>query len=238
MTGPVAPAGGWRVATVSALDHPGPTAVRIRLEVPDRIDHWPGQHYVIRLTAADGYVAQRSYSIASSPTEPGLELFVARLPDGEVSTFLADELRVGDRLEVRGPIGGWFVWTGDRPAVLVGGGSGVVPFVAMHRWAAASSGVVAPPATVVAARSPEELPYRDELLAAGAQPVYSRADGPGHRRAGRLGGADLVPVLPPDGDADYFVCGSTGFAESVTGLLLGLGVAAPRIRVERFGPSG
>ena len=231
-----APTGSWRTATVSAVDHPLAHAVRIELDVPDRIDHWPGQHYVLRLTAMDGYVAQRSYSISSSPGEPGLELFVERLPNGEVSTFLADDLMVGDELEIRGPIGGWFVWTGESPAVLIGGGSGVVPFVSMNRFAAHSP-AASRLTTLVTARTADDLPYLAEFESYGAQIAFSRSDGPGRRKAGRLTESDLVPVLPADGDAGFFICGSAGFAEHVTGLLLGLGVAAPRIRVERFGPT-
>ena len=116
--------------------HPSPRAVVLRLDVADRVEHLPGQHYVIRLTAEDGYTAQRSYSIASAPADPLVELFVERLDDGEVSGFLADVVQAGDQLEVRGPIGGWFVWRGASPAVGVGGGSGVVPLVAMLRHAA------------------------------------------------------------------------------------------------------
>ena len=116
MTEPgAAPTGAWRRATVRSVEHPSPRAVVLRLEVPDRIDHLPGQHYVIRLTADDGYVAQRSYSLASPPSDPLLEFYIERLDDGEVSTFLADVVEVGDELDVRGPIGGWFVWT-RRPA--------------------------------------------------------------------------------------------------------------------------
>jgi ferredoxin-NADP reductase len=134
-TRPSAPAGGWRTATVVTVRHPTPRAVELRLDVPDRIDHLPGQHYVVRLTAEDGYRAQRSYSLASPPGDPQVELFVERLDDGEVSPFLADMVAPGDMLQVRGPIGGWFVWDGESPALLVGGGAGVVPFLAMLRHA-------------------------------------------------------------------------------------------------------
>src|SRR5881398_833817 len=130
-----APSGGWRTATVAAVRHPIPRSVELRLDVADRVDHLPGQHYVIRLTAPDGYRAQRSYSIASGPGDPQVEFFVERLDDGEVSTYLADVVTPGDELEVRGPIGGWFVWDGETPALLVAGGFGVVPFIAMLRHA-------------------------------------------------------------------------------------------------------
>ena len=117
---PDAPTGGWRTATVSGVRRPIQRSVQLRLDVHDRIDHLPGQHYVVRLTAEDGYTAQRSYSVASAPGDPLVELFVERLDDGEVSTYLADVVEPGDELEVRGPIGGWFVWDGETPALLVG----------------------------------------------------------------------------------------------------------------------
>src|ERR1700712_2397914 len=130
-----APSGAWRTATVREVSHPNRIGVRLLLDVPDRIDHLPGQHYVVRLRADDGYVAQRSYSLASPPSDPLVELYVARLEEGEVSSFLADVVQPGDELEVRGPIGGWFVWDGTTPALGVAGGSGVVPLVAMLRHA-------------------------------------------------------------------------------------------------------
>ena len=116
---PNAPSGGWRTATVSGVRRPIQRSVELRLDVADRIDHLPGQHYVIRLTADDGYVAQRSYSVATPPSDPLLEFYIERLDDGEVSTFLADVVEPGDELDVRGPIGGWFVWDGETPALLV-----------------------------------------------------------------------------------------------------------------------
>ena len=207
----------------------------VRLDVPDRVDHVPGQHYVVRLTADDGYVAQRSYSIASGPSEPFVELGVDVLPDGEVSGFLAEGVVAGDQLEVRGPIGGYFVWDGSRPALGIGGGSGVVPFVSMTRFAHGSPEVSDRLSVVAAARTPDDLLYADELAAAGATLTYSRTERPG-RAAGRLSAADLAPHLVPD--QQVFVCGSAVFAETVSGLLLGLGVAARDVKVERFGPTG
>src|SRR4051794_34872714 len=128
-----APSGSWCTGVVREVRHPDPRAVQLRIEVPGRTDHLPGQHYVFRLTAEDGYSASRSYSVASSPADPLLEFFVERLDDGEVSGYLADVVEPGDELELRGPIGGWFVWEGDVPAVGVAGGTGVVPLVAMLR---------------------------------------------------------------------------------------------------------
>ncbi|SDP39823.1 Ferredoxin-NADP reductase [Nakamurella panacisegetis] len=235
-TGPAAPVGGWRTAVVREVEHPQPNAVRLVLDVPDRIAHLPGQHYIVRLRAEDGYTAQRSYSIASSPAQPGIELFVERLEDGEVSGFLADVVQVGDELEVRGPIGGWFVWRGDAPGLLVGGGTGVVPLVSMVRHA---RDVGRPDLLKVAvsARSLAELPYADELIAAGATVALSRTSDPSvMRAAGRLGPADLQPLVT--GGPTAFVCGSTGFAEATSRLLIGAGVPSSAIRVERFGPTG
>jgi len=214
--------------------HPSPRAVVLRLEVPDRVAHLPGQHYVVRLTAADGYVAQRSYSIASAPADPWVELYVERLEDGEVSGFLADTVVVGDELEVQGPIGGWFVWRGDTPAVGVAGGSGVVPLVAMLRHAVAV-GPASLLRLVVSARTVAELPYAEELVAAGAVVVATRATGPGGRAAGRLTAAEVAGALLPG--ATCFVCGSAGFADAASDLLMASGVPARDIRVERFGPS-
>ena len=128
-----APAGGWRTATVAGVRRPIRARSSCASTSPTACDHVPGQHYVVRLTAEDGYTAQRSYSIASAPGDPLVELFIERLDDGEVSTFLADVVEPGDELEVRGPIGGWFVWDGETPALLLAGGYGVVPFIAMLR---------------------------------------------------------------------------------------------------------
>ena len=233
---PTAPVGAWRTAVVREVSHPNPNAVRLGLDVPDRIDHLPGQHYVVRLRAEDGYTAQRSYSIASSPAEPGIELFVERLEDGEVSGFLSDVVAVGDELEIRGPIGGWFVWRGESPALLVGGGSGVVPLVSMIRHAR-DAGRLDLLKIAVSARSLGDLPYADELIGAGATVALSRVPDPRvARTAGRLAAADLTPLVV-DG-ATAFVCGSTGFAEATSRLLIGTGVPSDSIRVERFGPTG
>jgi ferredoxin-NADP reductase len=228
-----APTGAWRTATVTAVSHPSPRAVALRLDVPDRIDHLPGQHYVIRLTADDGYVAQRSYSIASPPSGPQLEFYIERLDDGEVSTFLADVVDVGDRLEVRGPIGGWFVWDATTPAFGLAGGSGAVPLVSMLRHA---TDVGRPDLLqlAVSARTWADLPYGDELVAGGALIALSREDYAA-RPANRLRGEELGPLVPAEGTC--FICGSAAFAEAASELLMGAGVAAERIRIERFGPT-
>jgi ferredoxin-NADP reductase len=219
---------------VAGVRRPLARSVQLRLDVADRIDHLPGQHYVVRLTAEDGYTAQRSYSAASAPGEPLVELFVERLDDGEVSTYLADVVEPGDVLDVRGPIGGWFVWAGDGPALLVGGGSGVVPLVAMVRHARALDRLELL-RIAVSGRTLAELPYADELLAAGALVATTR-ETHGIRPPARLTDTDLLPLWEP-GQVAY-VCGSAGFAESASQLLVGMGMAPAAIRVERFGPSG
>ena len=219
---------------MAGLRRPLRGAVQLRLDVEDRIDHLPGQHYVVRLTAEDGYVAQRSYSVASAPSDPLLELFVERLDDGEVSTYLADVVEPGDVLEVRGPIGGLFVWDGVTPALLVGGGSGVVPLVAMVRHAR-GTGRLDLLREAAAARTLAALPYADELVDAGAVVVLSR-EARGIRAAARLTSADLVPLWEPGQTA--FVCGSSSFAEAASQFLVELGMPPSAVRVERFGPSG
>ena len=229
-----APAGGWRTATVVEVARPLAGSVQLRLDVADRIDHLPGQHYVVRLTAEDGYTAQRSYSVASAPGDPLVELFVERLDDGEVSVHLADVVAPGDVLDVRGPIGGWFVWEGEGPALLVGGGSGVVPLVAMVRHAR-DLGRPDLLRVAVSGRTLAALPYADDLQAAGALVVTTR-EAHGIRPAARLTAMDLVPLWEPGQSS--FVCGSAPFAEAASQLLVGMGVPPATIRVERFGPSG
>jgi ferredoxin-NADP reductase len=225
---------GWRPATVVEVDRSVPRSVRLRVDVADRAPHLPGQYYVVRLTAEDGYRAQRSYSIASSPRDPLVELFVERLDDGEVSTHLADVVEPGDEFEVRGPIGGSFVWNCGGPALLLGGGTGVVPLVAMLRTAR-DLGRPDLLRIAVSSRTLAELPYAAELTAAGALVVLTR-EAHGIRPAARLTAAELVPLWEPGQIA--YVCGSAAFAEAASRLLIGVGFPAADIRVERFGPSG
>lgn len=231
---PPAPIGGWRTATVTSVTRPFPRAVMLRLDVADRVRHLPGQHYVIRLTAADGYTAQRSYSVASVPDDPAIELCIERLDDGEVSGYLADVVEPGDVLEVRGPIGGWFVWDGATPALLLGGGFGVVPFVSMLRTAAVlgRAGLLR---IAVSGRSLAGLPYADEFIGAGALIALTRTSY-GIRPAARLTALDLLPLWEPGLTA--YVCGSASFAQGAGDLLVGMGVPPASIRVEQFGPTG
>jgi ferredoxin-NADP reductase len=229
-----APAGGWCTGTVREVRHPDPRAVLLRIQVAGRTDHLPGQHYVFRLTAEDGYTASRSYSVASAPGDPLLEFYVERLDDGEVSTYLADVVEPGDELELRGPIGGWFVWTGARPAVGVAGGTGVLPLVAMLRHAR-DLGQEERVRIAVSVRTLAELPYRAELA---GHTVVATREAYGARTAGRLTADDVAPLVEDGADADVFVCGSAGFAETASELLVDLGVPPGRVRVERFGPTG
>ena len=233
---PVPPPGKWQPAKVVEVRPETATAKTFRLELDRTADYIAGQHYVLRLSAPDGYTAQRSYSVASAPDgSKEIELTVERLEEGEVSNFLHDEVVVGDDLEVRGPIGGWFVWRGDTPALLIGGGSGVVPLMAMLRLARHTdrSELVR---LVVSARSPDDLYYAAEVPGPETAVVYTRRvpeDWP--RPAGRLTKGDLPS--PVSAATTAYVCGSSGFADAATDLLRGAGVPEERIRVERFGPT-
>jgi ferredoxin-NADP reductase len=230
-------AGVWATATVTAIKQETPRARTIRLALPQPSPHLAGQHYVVRLTAPDGYTAQRSYSAATAPDEAAeFEITVERLEGGEVSSFLHDVLVVGDELDVRGPIGGWFVWRGDTPAVLIGGGSGVVPLMAMLRLARRNrrQDLVR---LVVSARSPENLYYGDELPGPETNIVYTRRPPDGFARPpGRLNRDDVAPALLEG--ATTYICGSPAFADAASDVVMDLGVPAERIRVERFGPTG
>jgi ferredoxin-NADP reductase len=227
----------WQTATVVGITPETARAKTFRLALPEPAPHRAGQHYVVRLTAPDGYTASRSYSVASAPDASAeFELTVERLEGGEVSTFLHDEVVVGDELEVRGPIGGWFVWSGDSPALLVGGGSGVVPLMAMLRFARVNSksDLVR---LVVSVRSQEDLYYAAELPGPESRVVYTRVAPSGSERSvGRLEPADIV--APDAADTTAYVCGSSGFCDAVTDLVIGAGIPVERIRVERFGPTG
>jgi len=227
----------WRDATVVAVREETRRAKTFRLRLPDPSEHLAGQHYVVRLTAPDGYTAARSYSVASPPdASKEFDLTVERLDDGEVSVFLHDEVRVGDELEVRGPIGGWFVWRGDEPAVLVGGGSGLVPLMAMLRYARAI-GRTDLVRLVVSVRSPDDLLFADEVVGPETSVVYTRvAPSSATRAVGRIARDDVTQVLLPGCTA--YVCGSAGFANTASDLLVDAGVPVERIRVERFGPTG
>jgi ferredoxin-NADP reductase len=216
------------------------------LDVPGWPGHRPGQHVDVRLTAEDGYQAQRSYSIASPPDDERLVLTVERLDDGEVSPYLVDELRTGDRLELRGPIGGYFVWDSSRDdsLLLVAGGSGLVPLMAMLRHHRATGSAV-DARLLLSARSPEDVLYRDELEGLGdaitVHTTLTRGPVPDGWRGftGRINGQILAAVGPePSLGPSVYVCGPTPFVEEAARLLVELGHDPAKVHTERFGPTG
>jgi len=239
----------WYVGTVAALQDETATARTITLEVPDWPGHIAGQHVDVRLTAADGYSAVRSYSIASAPnSERRVDITVERLPNGEVSPYLTQEVAVNDRLELRGPIGGWFVWRSQQtePIQLIAGGSGIVPLMAIIR-SRASAGSSAPFRLLYSVREPGAVFYRDELQTRSDQDpavmltyAYTRAapkDWP--RPPGRVDAALVASTSWPSKLAPTcYVCGPTPFVESAASFLSACGNAADKIKTERFGPTG
>ena len=236
----------WRVAEIAAV-RPETTRVKtLGLEVAGWPGHRAGQHVDVRLTAEDGYQAQRSYSIASATNGSRLELTVERIDDGEVSPYLTEEARPGDQVEVRGPVGGFFVWdpAPGGAVLLVGGGSGVVPLMAMVRQRAAA-GESLPTRLLYSARSWDDVIYRDELAglagqADGFEVVYAltREQPPGWTGYSRRVDRELLAEVVPDNLALTFVCGPTPFVESVAEALVALGHEPSRIKTERFGPTG
>ena len=239
----------WHVATVVALRDETATARTITLEVPDWPGHAAGQHVDVRLTASDGYSAVRSYSIASAPNAARrVELTVERLPNGEVSPYLTQEVAVSDRIELRGPIGGWFVWRPQQTELilLIAGGSGIVPLMAMIR-SRASVGSTAPFRLLYSVRDPGSVLYRDELHALPHQerPVtvayaYTRTVPRGWSRApGRIDTVLIADTTWPSNLVPTcYVCGPTSFVETTSNLLIAAGNDPNRIRTERFGPTG
>ena len=226
----------WQPATVVGVRQETPNAKTFQLQLDGPHDFVAGQHFILRLTADDGYRAQRAYSAASPPGHDPLEVTVERLPGGEVSTFLHDAVDIGDTVDIRGPIGGHFAWDVSTPVLGVAGGSGIAPLMSMLR-AARAAGHADYMALVVSARSPRDLYYADELSRSAVRVVYTRTaplDDP--RGVGRLTTDDLAPVMRFG--QPVFVCGSPAFCDAVTMLLDSLGVPAHDIRVERFGPSG
>jgi len=239
----------WHVGKVIALHDETATARTITLEVADWPGHVAGQHVDVRLTAPDGYSAVRSYSIASGPNSEGrFELTVERLPDGEVSPYLTQELAVGARLELRGPIGRWFVWRTQQtePIQLIAGGSGMVPLMAMIR-ARTSSGSTAQFRLLYSVREAGAILYREELHALSHQEqgvsiayAYTRAAPKNWSRpAGRIDAALIANATWSSNLAPTcYVCGPTSFVERAAGLLIATGQSADKIRTERFGPTG
>jgi len=225
----------WRTATLTEVRRETPRVATFRFAVPGWPGHVPGQHLMVRLTAQDGYVAQRHYSIASAPDDSGhIELTLDHVEDGEVSGWFHTVARPGDRIEVRGPLSGFFAWPGDRPALLVGAGSGVVPLMSMLRHHRARDMRI-PLRLLVSARGPEDLIYAREF-GAETTPVFTRS-APEGVPVGRMAAAHVAPFLakqPPSGWEAY-VCGSNSFAEHASRLLVAAGQPVERIRIERFG---
>lgn len=239
----------WRLATVVAVRSETAHVKTITFDVPGWPGHLAGQHIDLRLTAEDGYVAQRSYSLASAAGDSArIDIAVDLVPDGEVSGFLHEELLVGDRIELRGPIGGYFTWSPrhDGALLLVAGGSGIVPLMSMLRTRALA-GSPGPARLLYSTRSVDRIIYRDELVGLASGPngvvlthTVTRGAPPGWSgERTRIGRVMLTRRhFTPDGDPDVFVCGPTSFVETVAGHLVAMGHAECRIRTERFGPTG
>ncbi|MEO3764179.1 FAD-binding oxidoreductase [Streptomyces sp. B5E4] len=232
---------GWQVARLTARDVQTATGCTLRFEVRGWPGHRPGQHVDVRLTADDGYQAVRSYSLAAPADGDVIELGVQETAGGEVSPYLAEALPVGAEVEIKGPLGGWFVWTppGSGPLLLFGGGCGVVPLMAMLRARRAAAAAQEPCVLVYCVRGPEEVWYAKDLAEPGhtedVRILYTRHAPPGQtRRPGRMTAHD-VAGLPAPGAARCYVCGPTGFVEHVAGLLQDTGYPRDRIRTERFG---
>lgn len=239
----------WQIATVKALKDETPHVKSVTLTLPNWEPHRAGQHYDIRLTAADGYQVQRSYSIASEPERAGeIDLTVEKIQDGEVSPYIHDVLVVGDQVEVRGPIGGYFVWEAKLggPLLLIAGGSGVVPLMSMLRHRAAAGSNV-PARLLFSSRTPVDAIYFDEL-----DKLHSKSDGfevfhtftrvqpPGWKGYARRIDMQMVgDVAKPLGkSAQVFVCGPTALVESAANALVQAGIPAAQVKTERFGPTG
>lgn len=238
----------WTLGRVAEVAQETPRVASLYLDVPGWSGHVAGQHVDVRLTAEDGYQAQRSYSIASAPEDTRIAITVERLEDGEVSPYLVGEVHTGDQVELRGPIGGFFVWRAAdvRPLLLVAGGSGVVPLMAMLRHRALS-GSKTPARLLYSSRTFEDIIYRDELdrLASAGDGLtlhhtLTRAHPDGWRGySRRLDGPMMGEVAWPKSDSPaVFICGPTAFVESAAGLLVDLGYDPGWIKTERFGATG
>jgi ferredoxin-NADP reductase len=231
----------WRVATVRSVRTEAPNVRTLVLDVPGWPGHQAGQHVDVRLTAEDGYQAQRSYSIASAPESPDLELTVEELEDGEVSPYLVEDAQVGDQFELRGPIGGYFTWSAadGGPLLLVAGGSGVVPLMAMirHRRAVGSS---VDARLLLSVKTRADIIYRSELEASGvpAHVTLTRESPPDWAGYTRRVDAAMLREVGPGPGAHVYVCGPTPFVEEAARLLVEIGHDPAVVRTERFGNTG
>jgi ferredoxin-NADP reductase len=234
---------GWRSVLLTAKRKASASAVDLVFPMVDWPGHKAGQHVDVRLTAEDGYQAQRSYSIASAPEDGELTLTIERIDDGEVSPYLVDDMQPGDELELRGPIGGWFTWevADGGPLLLVGGGSGLVPLMAMLRHRARRGSDV-PARLLLSARADRDVLYARELDDVGAQvfKTYTREPPPGWTGWARRVDRDMLAEVawPPSEGARVFVCGPTGFVEGAAAGLVGIGYDPTLVKTERFGPTG
>jgi ferredoxin-NADP reductase len=228
----------WQIGTVIAIKPETPRVKSFRIAVPMWMAHLPGQHYEVRLTAPDGYSAQRSYSIASSPLDEGeIELTIDRLEDGEVSPYFHDVVREGDQVELRGPFTSYFVWRDESPALLVGGGSGVVPLMAMLRHRRRTVPDL-PMRLVYSVRTAEDVIYAAELDDDAVLTFTREAPEGWQGHRGRVDGELIRQSASSFKSGIAFVCGSNGFVESATNLLLDAGFEPGHVRTERFGPTG
>jgi ferredoxin-NADP reductase len=241
----------WRAATITQVIPETGHAKTLVLDVPGWPGHSAGQHVDVRLTAEDGYQAERSYSIASPPSQSTLAITVERLDDGEVSPYLTDALGVGDRLELRGPIGGYFVWdpSAGGPLFLVAGGAGIVPLMAMLRTRAAAPSplrATSPAILLYSSRSWDDVIYRDEVMTLAEDPgvrvvqTLTRSQPPGWDGFKRRIDADMLAEVAPAPSLrpHIFICGPTPFVETAAQVLVELGHEPARVKTERFGPTG
>jgi ferredoxin-NADP reductase len=228
--------GRWQIGTVASIKQETPRVKSFRIELPMWMPHMPGQHYDVRLTAPDGYRAQRSYSVASSPLDEGeIELTIDRLDDGEVSPYFHDVVVEGDRVEVRGPFASYFVWRGEAPVLLVGGGSGVVPLMAILRHRRRTMPTL-PMRLVYSVKSAKDVIYANELGDDMVLTFTRETPGGWTGHVGRIDSSMIADGEFASGTA--FVCGSNGFVEAGARLMLEAGFDPERIRTERFGPTG
>ena len=230
--------GEWQIATVTEVKQETPRVKSFRFDVPMWMPHLPGQHYDVRLTDPDGYRAQRSYSIASSPLDAGeIELTIDLLDDGEVSPYFHEVVEAGDQVELRGPFSSYFVWRGESPALLVGGGSGVGPLMAMLRHKRRTMPAL-DMRLVYSVRYADDVIYADELAGDAALTLTYTRDAP-DGWSGHTGHVDAELLREPATGAQLaFVCGSNGFVETASALLLEVGMDPGSVRTERYGDAG